>query len=86
MESYLTILLGILSGVIFALAGYFKSMKHEEFDIEKFIQTVAVGAIVGFICGVTGWSYEVALEWLKQTGLISLIEMVKKGLIRLFKK
>ena len=80
------ILIGLLSGIIIAASGYLKSRTYEEFDVEKFIQTTCVGAIVGFIMGALGCSFEEAYQFAVDMGLIQLVENLKKAAIRHFKK
>jgi len=80
------LLIGILSGVIIAASGYLKSRTVEEFDVEKFMQTVTVGAVIGFIMGALGWEYQEAYQFAVDMGLIQLVENLKKAAIRHFKK
>ena len=80
------LLIGIISGIIIAASGYLKSRTYEEFDVEKFMQTVMVGAIVGFIMGALGWEFQKAEQFALDMGLIQLVENLKKAAIRHFKK
>jgi len=80
------ILCGILSGIITALFGYFKSATEETFNLGKFVQTIIIGAIVGGVAGYYGVDYQQAYDWLASIGAITAIEYVKKGLWRLIKK
>ena len=80
------LLIGMLSGVFIAASGYLKSRKVEEFDVEKFMQTICVGAIIGFIMGATGCSFEEAEQFAVDMGLIQLVENLKKAAYRHFKK
>ena len=80
------LLIGIISGVIIATSGYLKSRTVEDFSVEKFMQTICVGAIVGFIMGATGCSFEEAYQFAIDMGLIQLAENLKKAAIRHFKK
>jgi len=80
------LLIGLLSGVFIAGSGYLKSRTTEEFDVEKFTQTVTVGAVIGFIMGVLGCSFQEAEQLAIDMGLIQLVENLKKAAIRHFKK
>ena len=84
------IVLGILSGIAFASSGYLKSLrrdgKYERFDPYKFGQTLIVGALAGFISHWMGWTLEVAQQFVLNTGMVALIENVKKWLWRKYIK
>jgi len=80
------LLIGIISGIIIAASGYLKSRTVEEFDVEKFTQTVMVGAVIGFIMGALGWEFQKAEQFALDMGLIQLVENLKKAAIRHFKK
>lgn len=77
---------GIVSGAITALLGYAKSSTVEGFDVEKAVQTLIVGAIVGGCAGYWGVSYTQAYEYLVSIGAITLIEAVKKAIWRRIKR
>jgi len=81
-----TILSGVLSGITIAFFGYAKSVTEEGFDPKKALQTMFIGAVVGGVAGYYGWTYEQAYEWLSSMGLITVIEYVKKALIRIVKR
>jgi hypothetical protein len=72
---------GILSGAITALLGYTKSV-GENFDPQKAYQTLIVGAIVGGVAGYLGVEYNTAEEYLESIGAITLIEYVKKSILK----
>jgi len=79
------ILLGIGAGVVWGIMGYLKS-PGEEFDPEKFTQTVIIGAIVGAIGGYLGMSPEETYEQMQAIGIYAgftmLVEYVKKAIVR----
>jgi len=77
---------GVVSGAVTALLGYAKSSTVESFDVEKAVQTLIVGAIVGGCAGYWGVSYTQAYEYLVSVGAITLIEAVKKAIWRRIKK
>ena len=85
----LKVAVGILHGAIIgigtAILGYAKSVKTEKFNNKKFMQTVIVGAIIGGISGYYGWTYQQALEWAGNAGLITLVEYIKKAVWRRLK-
>jgi len=80
------VLVGLAAGVSYAVTGYLKSLKkdgkYEEFDPYKFGQSVLVGVAVGLLSSLTGYSLPVAEQYLYSTGLVALIENVKKAVIR----
>jgi uncharacterized membrane protein YeaQ/YmgE (transglycosylase-associated protein family) len=77
---------GVVSGAVTALLGYAKSSTVESFDVEKAVQTLIVGAIVGGCAGYWGVSYTQAYEYLVSVGAITLIEAVKKAVWRRIKR
>jgi len=85
-EILIGVLGGVASGAITALLGYAKSATVESFSVEKAVQTLIVGAIVGGFAGYWGISYTQAYEYLGSIGAITLIEMIKKAIYRAIKK
>lgn len=75
------VLAGIGSGILTAILGYFKS-SGEVFDTKKALQTVVIGGTVGGIAGLYGWSYQEAYQWASTVGIITLVEYIKKGILR----
>jgi hypothetical protein len=73
---------GAFSGLATALLGYAKSSKTESFNINKAVQTMIVGAIVGAISGFLGVPFTQAYEYLSSVGAITLIEYIKKAVLR----
>jgi len=80
------ILGGVANGAIVSLLGYAKSSKVETFDPRKATQTVIVGAVIGGFAGYYGWTYQQAYEWASSMGIITIIEYVKKAILRRMKK
>ena len=81
-----TILIAVLSSAIFAASGYFKSVRTEDFEIQKFVPTIAVGAILGAVMYASG-SLITELGVMEQLaayiGMIVLLENALKTLLRL---
>jgi hypothetical protein len=73
---------GIISGAVTALLGYAKSSAVESFDPKKAVQTIIVGAVVGGFAGAWGVTYQQAYEYLGSVGAITLIEYVKKAILK----
>jgi len=48
------ILLGAVTGAVYAASGYLKSRVEEKFDFRKFGQTVLLGAALGFLDELLG--------------------------------
>jgi len=76
------VIAGVFSGVITALTGYLKSSATEDFDPKKMLQTLVVGGFVGGVAGFYGVSFEQAYEYLSSVGAITLVEYVKKAILR----
>lgn len=76
----------ILGAIIYALGGYFKSSTVEDFDRQKFITTILVGAIVGIIQFYLQVDIEAAYAIVLGMGLVSFIENVAKATIRWLEK
>ena len=88
LEILVPVIAGILNGMGIAGLGYAKKIKEgefPEFDPRKFIQTCAIGGIVGGIAGHAGVSYAAAEAWVTSSGAIILIEYIKKTAYRLAK-
>lgn len=78
--------IGLVSGVSIALAGFAKN-KGEELDIVKFGTTVAIGAVVGLLNGLTGLPVNMGIDYLANAGVTTLIEnLFKAGKRRLLDK
>jgi len=77
-----SILQGIIGGILYALSGYLKHKGRENvnFNPEKFIKTIILGAIIGFISGYSGLSFSEAEGILIQTGMVAVIEQLAKAL------
>lgn len=82
MEVLIGVVAGALNGLGIACLGYAKSAKVEDFDERKFLQTAVVGAIVGAGAGYAGVTYQTATEWAASSGLIVIIEYIKKAVLR----
>jgi len=82
------LLIGLAAGLSYAVTGYLKSLKkdgkYEEFDPYKFGQSVCIGIAIGGISYLMGYSLPVAEQYLYSTGLVALIENIKKAIIRRF--
>jgi len=73
---------GIASGAMTAVLGYAKSSTVESFDPKKALQTLVVGAVVGGVAGYCGMTYTQAYDYLLSVGAITLVEYVKKAILR----
>jgi hypothetical protein len=75
-----SLVLGMVNGAVLALLGYAKNSTSEDFDDKKALQTVIVGGVVGFFAGYYNMTYESAQEWAANSGIITIVEYVKKAL------
>jgi hypothetical protein len=82
----LEVLIGICSGVAYAATGYLKSLKKdskfEKFEPCKFTQSVVIGGIVGAVGYSLGISLEIAQQFVFDTGLVTIVENLKKFIWR----
>jgi len=62
MEGLVSLLIGLLAGIMIAGGGYFKGKTTEEFDDTRFIATVLLGAISGVASWLFGGSVETWLD------------------------
>ena len=76
------ILGGVVSGALTAVLGYAKSSTVESFDPRKALQTLIVGAVVGGVAGYYGMDYTQAHDYMVSVGAITLIEYIKKAVLR----
>ena len=80
---------GLVNGIGLAGLGYAKTLKDgglENFDEKKFVQTCVVGGIVGAGAGFAGVSYAVGGTWAASSGVIVVIEYIKKTIWRAITK
>jgi hypothetical protein len=76
---------GLVNGIGLAGLGYAKTLKDgslADFDEKKFVQTCVVGGIVGAGAGLAGVSYAVGETWAASSGIIIVIEYIKKTIWR----
>ncbi len=73
---------GIINAIFVATLGYLKLTRPEEFDPLKFLLTVIVGAISGYLAYALGWAQEVIAAWFATTGIIVWIEYGLKTFVR----
>jgi hypothetical protein len=73
---------GIINATFVATFGYLKVVKPEEFDPVKFLLTVIVGAISGYLTFALGWTQEAIAAWFATTGIIVWIEYGLKTFVR----
>jgi len=71
-----------VAGAITALLGYAKSATSESFNPRKALQTIVVGGFIGGVSGFYGMTYMETKDWLSSIGAITLIEYLKKAIIR----
>jgi len=81
-EIVVGVLGGVASGAITAILGYAKSSTVESFNPKKAAQTLVIGAVVGGFAGAWGVTYQEAYEYLGSVGAITLIEYVKKAIVK----
>lgn len=74
----------VFLGVLMALLGYAKAPATESFDPEKFLITPLTGVLAGLVMGLYGYSYSAAITWLANAGVLSLVELLGKALVRRF--
>lgn len=86
IDVLLNILGGVINGVVVAALGYAKSSKIENFDEKKFIQTAMIGGFVGGFAFTAQMTYNQAYTWVAGSGMITIIEYVKKTVWRRIKK
>ena len=73
---------GIINAIFVATLGYLKVTKPEEFDPVKFLITVVVGAISGYLAFGLGWTQEAIAAWFVTTGIIVWLEYGLKTFVR----
>jgi len=73
---------GITNAIFIATLGYLKMTRPEEFDPVKFLVTVTVGAISGYLAYALGWTQEAIAAWFATTGIIVWIEYGLKTFVR----
>ena len=73
---------GIVNAIFIATLGYPKMTKPEDFDHVKFLLTVIVGAISGYLAYALGWTQEAIAAWFATTGIIVWIEYGLKTFVR----
>ena len=81
------IIFAIVAAIVFALSGYLKSAKDEEFDVTKFATTVLVGALVGVVLYVKGAAITeeaVATQFAAYAGIVVIVENALKSVMRWF--
>ena len=77
-----TVFWGIMNAIFIATLGYLKITKPEDFDPVKFLLTVTVGGISGYLIFALGWSEEAVKAWFATTGIIVWIEYTLKSFVR----
>jgi small basic protein len=80
-DQLVQILTAIAAAVLYALAGYSKSM-GETFDKQKFITTIVIGVAVGIIQVIMGLTYDAAYTFAVSAGIIVIIENITKAVYR----
>ena len=77
-----TVFWGIMNAIFLATLGYLKVTEPENFDPVKFLITVIVGGISGYLAYVLGWTQEAIAAWFATTGIIVWIEYTLKTFVR----
>jgi len=82
--------LGIFAGLAVAMAGYIKAYskvddkgKREKFDLEKFLTTVLIGAIVGGGVSMIGQMDAAANIFLASMGATIIVDDLIKAFLRI---
>ena len=78
IEIILNVLGGLANGAAIAGLGYAKSHGAEGFDKKKFLQTAIVGGFVGGFAFTAQMTYDQASMWAAGSGMITVVEYVKK--------
>jgi len=81
------IIYAVVAAIVFALSGYLKSAKDEEFDATKFAATILVGALVGVVLYVKGapiTEEAVATQFAAYAGIVVILENALKAVVRWF--
>ena len=81
------IIFSVVAAIVFAMSGYLKSAKDEEFDVTKFATTVLVGALVGVVLYVKGAAITeeaVATQFAAYAGIVVIVENALKAAMRWF--
>lgn len=78
------LIVGALSGIGYAVLGYLKS--GEDFDEQKFVTTIVIGAVVGAVAAYYGLDYNTAYDWLLTVGAVAVVEILVKALWKRFVK
>lgn len=73
---------GITNAIFVATLGYLKVTKPENFDPAKFLVTVVIGAISGYMAFGLGWTQEAIAAWFVTTGIIVWTEYGLKTFVR----
>ena len=81
MEVPMQVLYAIAAAIVYAAAGYFKSM-GENFDKQKFLTTIVIGLAVGIIQVYMGLSYDAAYSFALSAGIIAIVENIMKAVYR----
>ena len=76
------VLVGGLSGLFIAGAGYFKSNQEEDFEPIKFSTTVVIGGLAGAFVGFTGMTQDATMIFLTSAGITQLVESSIKAIWR----
>jgi len=71
---------GILAGIAYATTGFISNKKDfdDEFDPDLYFETLAYGAIVGFVSAVIGVEVPSVFSAFAQVGGIYLLKKLKK--------
>jgi len=81
------IIYAVVAAIVFALSGYLKSAKDEEFDATKFGATILVGALVGVVLYVKGAAITeeaVATQFAAYAGIVVILQNGIKAVMRWF--
>jgi len=80
----LSLLQGVMSGVILVLIGYVKNTPLEKFEWKTLITKLPIGAVVGLVAAWQKIPFSEALSWATTVGLIAVVDQVIKALLRRF--
>jgi len=75
------ILIGLGAGFAYGMAAW-KKTAGQDFDLMKFVPTVALGTVGGVVAEFTGMQIDAAVEFLVVMGATGFVENIVKAVMR----